>query len=234
MSPTNDHLKMLPFWKDLTEQQQEQAEVSAIVRHYLPGDMLYSAGSSCLGMIYILSGVLRAYILSEEGREVTLYRIGEGELGVLSASGVLSHISYETHLTAVTEADVLILPDAVYSQLTDENLALRCYTYELAVQRLSLIMWVLQQILFARFDQRLASFLLEEYRRSGSPEIHMTQEQIAEFVNSAREVVARMLKRFAADGLIENGRGYIELVNIPELRLICGNNLFPEELTEIS
>ena len=69
----------------------------------------------------------------------------------------------------------------------------------------------MQQILFERFDRRLAGFLLEEYARTGSREILMTHEQIAAQVSSAREVVARTLKRFSADGLVEMKRGKLLL-----------------------
>lgn len=86
--------------------------------------------------------------------------------------------------------------------------------YELATERFSSVMWVMQQILFYGFDRRLATFLLNEYRRTGATSIRMTQEQIAQNVNSAREVVARMLKQFASDGLIENRRGVIVLKDI--------------------
>lgn len=217
-------LEKLPFWAKLDGAEQAMAENAAVVRQYRAGDLLYGTNNNCLGMVHILSGSLRAYILSEEGREVTLYRLAEGDMGILTSSGVLSNISFETHLAAVGDTEVLIIPDDVYTVLTGQNMALRCFTYELAVERLSVIMWVFQQILFAGFDQRLAGFLVEEYRRSGSREICMTQEQIAEYVNSAREVVARMLKRFAGEGLIENRRGTIELLDIPALTRISGKS----------
>ena len=213
-------LEKLPYWSTLNDTEKREVRDSAIVNHYESGNTLHGncdKGISCLGMIYVISGQLRAYILSEEGREITLFRLREGDCCVLSASCIISQIDFDTMLTATEDSDVLIVPTAVFGMLTNENIHVRCFMYELATERFSTVMWVMQQILFNRFDQRLATFLLSEYRRTGVPTIRMTQEQIAQNVNSAREVVARMLKQFALDGLIENQRGIIILKDIDGL-----------------
>ena len=216
-------VEKLPYWDCLDDSEKAFVQGAAIVKHYASGSILHGNGDdgfSCLGMIYIISGELRAYILSEEGREITLFRLREGDSCVLSASCVISQIDFETMLTATTDADILSIPTAVFGKLTRENVHVRCFMYELATERFSTVMWVMQQILFNRFDQRLAAFLLSEYRRTGIPEISMTQEQIAQNVNSAREVVARMLKQFALDGFVDNRRGRIVLKDIQGLEKI--------------
>lgn len=213
-------LEKLPYWKFLREAEKQLLKNAAAVRHYPAGSVLHGncdGGGSCFGMIYLVSGEVRTYILSPEGREITLFRLTKGETCVLSASCILSQISFETQLTVTADAEILIIPASVFGALTEENIHVRCFVYELATERFSSALWVMQQILFVRFDQRLAGFLLQEYRRTGCPEIRMTQEQIAQNVNSAREVVARMLKQFASDGLIENHRGLIVLKDIGEL-----------------
>ena len=234
MNDAKAYLQTLPFWNELTPTQQEMLEEAVFFRHFEPDAMLYNGEDSYLGMVYILSGEVRAYLLSDEGREITLYRLGQEDMCILSASSVISHINYETHMTAVQETDILLVPTPVYRELMEQNIHVRCFTYEVTAQRFTVIMWVLQQILFARFDQRLACFLVEEYRRTGSEEICMTQEQIAQYVNSAREVVARMLRRFAAEGLIENSRGMILLKDIPALEKLGGSILQMEEFTKCS
>ena len=210
-------LEKLPFWSSLSEPEKKTVKESAIVNHYERGSTLHGScdnGGSCLGMVTVLSGELRAYILSEEGREITLFRLQPGDSCVLAASCIISQIDFDTMITATGDADVLIIPAAVFGRLTNDNIHVRCYMYELATERFSSVMWVMQQILFYGFDRRLATFLLNEYRRTGATSIRMTQEQIAQNVNSAREVVARMLKQFALDGLIENQRGIIVLKDI--------------------
>ena len=151
----------------------------------------------------------RVYLLSEEGREVTLYRIGPGELCVLSASCVISQITFETEIVAESDTEILAINSGAVDGIMKENINVRCFLYELAMERFSTVMWTMQQILFKKMDRRLGTFLADECARTGKPEIKMTQEEIAVQISSAREVVTRMLKRFAADGLIELKRGAV-------------------------
>ena len=162
-------------------------------------------------MLFILSGEIRTYLLSEEGREVTLFRLYPGELCVLSASCVISQITFDTQMTAGMDTDVLIIPANVIAALKEKNLHVRCFLYELATKRFSDVMWAMQQIMFKGLDRRLAEFLLAEAERTGSDTIRMTHEQIAQHISSAREAVARMLKGFSEDGLVELKRGAITL-----------------------
>lgn len=208
-----DSLSRLPFWGALTEQERDIVQKSAFLRRYEKGAQVHSGGQECLGLLLVLSGEIRTYLLSGEGREITLFRLYPGDLCVLSASCVLSQISFDTQLTAQQNTQVLVIPASVVALLRDTNLAARCYLYELATQRFSNVMWAMQQLLFRQLDQRLAAFLLEEYRRTGSPTIAMTHEQLAQQISSAREAVARILKQFAEDGLVELKRGAITLLN---------------------
>ena len=208
-----DSLARLPFWGDLTEQERDIVEKSAFLRRYEKGAQVHSGGQECLGLLLVLSGEIRTYLLSDEGREITLFRLYPGDLCVLSASCVLSQISFDTQLTAQQDTQVLVIPANVVARIKDTNLAARCYLYELATQRFSDVMWAMQQLLFQQLDQRLAAFLLAECRRTGSPTVAMTHEQLAQQISSAREAVARILKQFAEDGLVELKRGAITIRN---------------------
>ena len=204
-------LTQLPFWPSLTEQEQETLRRSAFVRHYEKGAFIHSSDNECLGMMFVLSGEIRTYLLSEEGREVTLFRLYPGELCVLSASCVISQITFDTQMTAGPDTDVLIIPANVIAALKEQNLHVRCFLYELATKRFFDVMWAMQQIMFKGLDRRLADFLLAEAERTGSDTIRMTHEQIAQHISSAREAVARMLKNFSEDGLVELKRGAITM-----------------------
>ena len=193
-------LKKLPFWEHLEEKERRLLDREAQVKRFPAGGQLFGTADACLGMVHVLDGELRAYILSREGREITLFRLRDGDTGVLSASCALSQIRFETHLAAVRETEILMIPSKAVASLTEENVHVRCFAYELAASRFSDVTAVLQEIIFAPFDQRLASFLLRE-----------AKGEMAARVNSAREVVARMLKRFDEEGLIEYGRGRIVL-----------------------
>ena len=172
-------LTQLPFWSSLTEHEMETLRRSAFVRHYEKGAFVHSSDTECLGMLFVLSGEIRTYLLSEEGREVTLFRLYPGELCVLSASCVISQITFDTQMTAGSDTDVLIIPANVIAALKEQNLHVRCFLYELATKRFSDVMWAMQQIMFKGLDRRLAEFLLAEAERTGSDTIRMTHEQIA-------------------------------------------------------
>lgn len=202
-------LNKLPFWTSLTEQEKEILRKSAVIRRYEKGSFIHSSDRDCLGMLFILSGEIRTYILSDEGREITLFRLYPNDLCVLSASCVISQISFDTQMTARQDTEVLIIPPNITALLKEQNISVRCFLYEQATERFSEVMWAMQQILFKGLDQRLSAFLVEECERTNSNTVRMTHEQIARNISSAREAVARMLKQFTQDGLVELKRGEI-------------------------
>ena len=213
-------LERLPFWKLLTDSEKELVQQNAVIRLYEKGTRVYSSERECLGMLFVMQGEMRTYLLSEEGREVTLFRIYPNDLCVLSASCVISQISFDTQMSAQKDTEALIIPPNIMLLLKEKNLSVRCFLYELATKRFSDVMWAMQQILFKRLDQRLALFLMQESQRLGTDTIHMTHEQIAQQISSAREAVARMLKQFSEDGLVELKRGAIRLLDQKGLKAL--------------
>ena len=213
-------LERLPFWKLLTDSEKELVQQNAVIRLYKKGTRVYSSERECLGMLFVMQGEMRTYLLSEEGREVTLFRIYPNDLCVLSASCVISQISFDTQMSAQRDTEALIIPPNIVLLLKEKNLSVRCFLYELATKRFSDVMWAMQQILFKRLDQRLALFLMQESQRLGTDTIHMTHEQIAQQISSAREAVARMLKQFSEDGLVELKRGAIRLLDQKGLKAL--------------
>ena len=213
-------LRKLPYWSALRDSEKSAVADAAVLRKYPAGSLLHDncdGGASCLGMIFVLSGKVMAYIVSDAGREISLFSVGAGDCCVLSASCVIPEIRFDCQFAVTEDAEILMVPTSALGKLMQENLLVRCFLYERIAERFSTVMEVVQQMLFSRFDQRLAAFFLGEYRKTGSARICMTQEQIARNVNSAREVVARTLKQFAAAGLVENRRGVILLKDIKGL-----------------
>ncbi len=213
--------KKLPFWDRLSPEEAAAAVRSAALVDYPKGALVQSYDGECLGAVLVLRGRLRIYLLSEEGREVTLYRLNEGDFCVLSASCVISQLTFETQMTAEEDTRLLVVNAGAFEKLANANLEVKCFMYEIIIERFSEVMWAMQQILFMGFDKRLAVFLYDEYSRTGSSEIKMTHEQLAKMVGSAREVVSRMLKRFADDELVEFRRGVIILKDLSRLRKIA-------------
>lgn len=218
MNGLSQYLSKLPFCQHLSESEKALILSNWSQRNYKKGQLIYSSSDECLGHILMCSGTVRAYVNSEQGREITLFRLAPDDTCVLSASCVISQISFETQLTAVSDVSLLVLNSGVFKRLTEKNIYVKCYMYELLSKRFSSVMQTMQQIIFMGYDKRLAIFLLSELERTGKREIKMTHEQVAEYTNSAREVVARTLKRFASDGLLEYKRGAITVKNDAALR----------------
>lgn len=216
-----ERLFQLPYWEQLTEAERELVNRSVRTVTFPKGALVLSSGD-CLGLVQVLRGRLRAYLLSEEGREVTVFRVEEDETCVLSASCVMSQISFETSLVAEEETELLVLGSGAFGKLTEENIHIRCFLYEMAAERFSEVLWVMQQILFMGFDRRLALYLLEQSRRTGKPALKLTHEQIARDLGSAREVVTRMLRRFSDEGWVELSRGTVTVADKAGLEKLGG------------
>ena len=216
----NELVKQIPFWNNLVDEERTHLLSGTVLRTYKKDSYIYGITDACLGMIYVQKGSIRVYVTNEEGREITLFHIGSGECCIMSASCVITGISLDVQLYAEEETEILAIHSGMVQKLMDSNIYVRCFAYELATKRFSDVVWVMQEILFARFDVRMARFLLSVYEKNGEKMIQMTQEAIAKEVNSAREVVARMLKQFASDELIELNRGAILIKDFEGLKNI--------------
>ena len=222
MMDINEVVKQIPFWNNLVDEERTHLLSGTVLRTYKKDSYIYGMTDACLGMIYVQRGSIRVYITNEEGREITLFHIGSRECCIMSASCVITGISLDVQLLAEEETEILAIHSGMVQKLMDSNIYVRCFAYELATKRFSDVVWVMQEILFARFDVRMARFLLSVYEKNGEKKIQMTQEAIAKEVNSAREVVARMLKQFASDELIELNRGAILIKDFEGLKKIVG------------
>ncbi len=208
----------LHFWDKLKPEEQELLLSSAHVVKYKQGQNIHGAGTDCIGVLIKKSGELRTYILSEDGREITLYRQEKGNVCILSASCMLKNITFDVMIDAEQDTEVLLINPAVFEKICSQNIYAENFSYKIAADRFSDVMWAMQQILFMSFDKRLAIFLSDEISKSGSDTIKLTHEQIASYVGSAREVVSRMLKYFEHDGIVKLSRGTVTVLDKKRLR----------------
>jgi CRP/FNR family transcriptional regulator len=203
----------LPFWKQLNQSQKDLLISTAKYMHFSKGQALHFGENDCIGVLIIKHGMIRTYITSEEGREVTLYRLEDHDICILSASCVLQTIDFDVFIEAETDCEIIQINSLIFSRLSSENVYVELFSYKLATERFSDVMWAMQQILFTSFDQRLAAFLLEESSKNNSSHINMTHEQIAKYLGTAREVVSRMLKYFSKEGYVTLSRGGITIID---------------------
>ena len=211
-------IKQAQFWDKLNPEEQELLLNNAVPISYPKGSSLHSPDRECLGVVLVKSGELRISILSEDGRDITLYRLLPGDFCVLSASCILNAITFDVHIEAETDCETILINAAFFSKLSSQNVYVENFAYKNAVERFSDVMWAMEQILFMKLDQRLAIFLLDEMTKNNTQTLTLTQEQIARYIGSAREVVSRMLKSFQSQGILEQSRGTIRILNREKLR----------------
>ncbi len=205
--------EIYPFFNKLNDTERDYFTRGTRLREFSAGDLIHQPDIKCEGIIYMLSGTLRVYMLSDDGREITLFRQGPGEHCVLSASCVIDAISFEVFIESETDTTMYITDAPVVRKVSNSNPYLNIFTQELALEDFSEIMWTLQQVLFFSVDRRIAGFLLKESEKTGGNIVKATHEQIASSIGSAREVVSRMLKRFEEDGYIKLSRGSVEILD---------------------
>lgn len=205
--------KYLTFWDKLEERQKNLLLNNSLEKIFKKGDSIYSADEECLGVLLIKTGRLRVFILSEDGREVTLYRLYPGDTCVLSASCILNSINFEVHISAELDTEAILINIAAFGKVSNENVHVENFSLRNAMERFSEVMFAVEEILFSSIEKRLANYLLEQVDRTGDNKIRVTHDQIAKDIGSAREVISRMLKVFQEEELIEQGRGNILILN---------------------
>ncbi len=209
--------EIFPFWEKISDTDREYICQNSYDVTYPKGQNIHDGGE-CSGVIIVRSGSLRLYIMSEEGKDITLYRLHKGDLCMLSASCVLSAVTFEVFVDAEEDSQCCLISGPVFAAVSDRNPDVRIFALETAVSRFSDVMWVLQQILFMSLDKRLAIFLYDEAVRTGSDTIALTHGQIARYMGSAREVVSRMLKYFGSEGIVKVSRGGVIILDKKRLR----------------
>ena len=212
-----DFQDYFPLWAKLNKSQQERIRASLLFREVKKGTMLHDGTLDCTGLFLVRDGQLRAYILSEEGREITLYRLFERDMCLLSASCIVHSLQFEVMIAAEKDTSLWVIPADVYKAIMEESAALANYTNELMASRFSDVMWLIEEIMWKSLDKRIADFLMEEAAIEGSNRLQMTHETIANHLGTRREVVTRMLRYFQEEGLVKLSRGVVELTDEKKL-----------------
>ena len=213
-----EYREYLPFWDKLTSEQQQRI-AGVIIRHQVEkGQRIHDSSADCLGLVVIKSGQLRTYILSDEGREITINRLFEYDISLLSASCVMPDMQLNVMIEAEKDSEFWSIPACLFKNLMEESLPIANYAGSLLSSNFSELMWLMEQIMWKSFDKRLAEFLLEESQLEGSLTLKITHEKIAAHMGTAREVVTRMLRYFQSEGMVKLTRGAIELTDEKKLQ----------------
>ncbi len=209
-----------PMWDKLTSAQQEKIELSAQVRTFKKGDLVHNGMSDCSGLYLIISGQLRSFMYSSEGREITISRLFERDICLFSAPCIMKSLQFDLAIEAEKETAVLVIPPDVYRSIMEESAPLSNYTNEIMASNFSEVMWLIEQIMWNSLDKRIAGFLLEESLLEGTDCLNITHETISNHLGSAREVVTRMLRYFQSEGMVKLSRGTVTLLDVKKLEAL--------------
>lgn len=210
--------QFFPVWNQLNTTQKNRILDSLIARQIKKGTMIHNGSIDCIGLLLVKHGQLRAYILSDEGREITLYRLFDRDMCLFSASCIMRSIQFDVAIEAEKDTVLWIIPAEIYKSIMEESAPTANYTNELMAARFSDVMWLMEQIMWKSFDKRLAAFLLEESTLEGNNILKLTHEIIANHLGTAREVVTRMLRYFQSEGMVKLTRGTVEITDEEKLR----------------
>ena len=215
-----------PLWTALTVKHRKILKEAAVFTKVPEGTILHNGKADCIGVMLIFGGRLRAYIMSENGKEATLFRLLAHDMCVLSASCMFSSIQFEITIEAEKNTSFWLIPADVYRKIMQESAVLANYTNSIMASRFSDVMWLVEQMIFKSMDERLALFLLDESDLESTDNLQITHERIAHHLGSAREVISRLLQYFQNEGAVELKRGGIVLTNkaLLESRLKKGRN----------
>lgn len=203
----------LKFWKDLTDNQKTLINNSIVKKNFNRGEAMRSGSQNCSGLFLIESGQVRAYIVSESGKEITLYRLFDRDVCIFTASCIMKNISFDIFIETEKKTSAYLIPTPVFDKLSKESLGVQVFTNELMASRFTEVMWIMEQALFMTLDKRLAILLLEQSNIEETDKVKITHEKIANHLGSAREVISRMLKYFQNEGMVTLSRGTINIIN---------------------
>ena len=210
-----------PIWNKLNREQQQRLSDVTELQQIKKGTVIHDGSPECKGMVLVKSGQLRAYLLSEEGREITICRFFEMDICLFSASCVMPNMMFDVFIEAEKDTEIFVIPACLYQNLMDESLPLSTYSRDLITNHFSEVMWLMEQIMWRSFDKRLAGFLVEEARIDETDSLKITHEKIAAHMGTAREVVTRMLRWFQSEGMVKLTRGTVELTDKKALQKLA-------------
>ena len=202
-----------PIWDKLSEIQQNSILDSLAFRQIKKGTVIHSGSMDCTGLLLVKSGQLRAYILSEGGREVTIYRLFDRDICLFSASCMLRSAQFDVTIEAERDTELWVIPAETYRKIMEESAPAANYTNEIMAARFSEVMWLVEQIMWKSMDKRVAAFLLEESAIEGGDRLTLTHETIARHLGTHREAVTRMPRYLQSEGMVKLSRGAVELLD---------------------
>ena len=204
-------VRVLPVLEQAAPELLREFQQKAFFARIPEGHDVFVEGDHVDAIALLISGVVRVYKIGETGREITLYRFGNGESCILTANAILSQKNFPAIATVEKEAEAVMIPSDTFRDWVRRYDLWREFVFEMLSQRLSAVMAIVEEVAFRRMDARLASLLAERSLRSD--QIHITHQEIAAELGSSREVISRILEDFSVQGILEVSRGSIKILD---------------------
>lgn len=204
-----ERFKAFPFYKDISSSELDKIRTNAVERKMEKGQFLMGDSGRCNGIPLILSGEMRLFRMAENGREINVYDVNEGEICVLAAICALAEFEYDYSAQAKTDCIMAVLPPETFRQLMSESEVFKNYVFRALSGKLVSSLRAIEMLNFSSIEDRLSDYLY--YNADKNNAITATHEMIARDIGSSREVVSRQLKKFEKQGLLTIKRGRIEL-----------------------
>ncbi|HOR17574.1 MAG TPA: Crp/Fnr family transcriptional regulator [Bacilli bacterium] len=205
------------IWDKLTSEEKTKITNAAVIKRFVAGEAIHHGSYDCSGLIILISGSLRAYMMNESGKQITLYRLFEKDICLFSASCIMKDITFDIYIDCEKDATVVLIPIDQYKEIVDNSRTILDYTNRILTSRFSDIMWIFEQMAFHSLDKRLAYYLIEQSYNEDSNTLNFTHEKIANDLGTAREVISRMLKYFELEKIVELKRNKIIILDEKKL-----------------
>ncbi|MDD2505562.1 MAG: Crp/Fnr family transcriptional regulator [Bacilli bacterium] len=207
------------IWNKLNENEKSELISASKVINFKKNEMLQSRDASCLGLIILKKGIIRAYLASDAGKEITLYKLLENDICLFSAGCIMKDINFDINLICEEDVELILIPTEKYNQILEKSTVISNYASDILSSRFSDTIWILEQFVFHSLDKRVANYLIEHIDDDNN--LRITHEKIANELGSAREVISRMLKYFENESLIKLERNNIKVINLKKLNKVA-------------
>ena len=210
-----------PFVEEFTREERKELEENLSLRKFKKGEQVHQGEEGCTGVMSIAKGRTKTYIFSSKGKEITLFRLLPQDSCILSASCMMNNIVFDIQVAAEEESTLLVIAPEYFEELARRHPAVERFRNDIIAMRFSEVMWLVEQILFRRMDQRIAGFLAEMANITQSDTIALSHQEVADNLGTAREVVSRILKYLENDQLVQVMRKEIRIRDLEGLEKLA-------------
>lgn len=205
-------INALPFFEALNDQSKNALHAHAQVHDVEAGERICEHdGKTCERLAFIVYGRIRVYKMNEEGREVTLYDVIDGEVCLSSLQCLLEGKPYDVHIDTIEPSRIVFIPANLVQQWLLKDPSFLKHILKSTLQKVDTLMWHYESMSFAPIKQRVGLYLYEKSLHFRVSPIYITHQRIADEIGASREAVSRMLKTLEGQGYLNLSRGKIHL-----------------------